>query len=472
MAEGSAQIRILPSVDRVLKTDQAMGWLECHPRRLVVKAIREAIEEKRAVFMAASPALPASTPEEVLTEVLALAAAGLKRLAAYRLRPVINATGIVVHTNLGRSPLCASALQNVVKVAVGYSNLEYDLSAGKRGKRFVHVVDQIKDLTGAEDAMVVNNNASAVLICLTAHACGKEVLVSRGELVEIGGSFRIPDILAAGGALLKEVGTTNKTHPGDYERAITANCAMVLKVHQSNFRVTGFTGDVPIDELSALAHSHGIPVMFDLGSGCLIDLKPLGIHVEPTVQEVIRSGADLVTFSGDKLLGGPQCGLIAGKARYVESLRKHPLSRAMRVDKFTLAALEATLMEYADEDGAKKNVPTLKMLFQEAGDIKKRAAQIASGLSRLGSDFDIILVEEVSQAGGGSLPGVELPTFAVSVIVGGMSAVTLQSALRATTPPVIGRIKEDRLLLDPRTIADDEVSPLIGAFNKVLSGRL
>ncbi len=393
----------------------------------------------------------------------------IDRLLTYSLRPVINATGIVIHTNLGRSPLSTRVLQNVAAVGSGYSNVEYDLSAGKRGKRHIHVSRLLQQITGAEDALIVNNNAAAVLICLSTMAREKEVIVSRGELVEIGGSFRIPDVMTASGALLHEVGTTNKTHLHDYVRAVNESTALFLKVHQSNYRMIGFTADVDMRDLVSLGQRHGLPVVFDLGSGCLVDLKPYGIQ-EPSVQEVVKAGVDVVTFSGDKLLGGPQGGIIVGKKQYLEQIRKNPLARAVRIDKLTLAAFEAIFMEYLDLEAAKQNIPALAMLLQSARKIRTRAGRLASAVKRRCPGVTADIIEDVSLAGGGSLPGVEFPTFAVAVKPSSLSVNELEERLRTGSPAVIARIRENALLLDARSLGDRDVEAVARAVAAAVAG--
>lgn len=463
-----ALLKDLPSVDEVLKSPHGERWLKEHPRRYVLEAIRLAIEQTRRLILEGQPAEPsigAMAPQIELA---------VRHLSSLSLRPVINATGIVIHTNLGRAALSERVLENVVKTARGYSNLEYDLAEGRRGKRYSHIKHLLREVTGAEDGMAVNNNAGAVLLCLNALARGREVIVSRGELVEIGGSFRVPDVMAASGAVLREVGTTNKTHPYDYENAINENTALILKVHRSNYRITGFTEDVPIGELAELGRRHGLPVMYDLGSGCLIDLRPYGISIEPSVQETVRSGPDIVTFSGDKLLGGPQAGIIVGRREHIEAIQKNPLTRALRIDKLTLSALEATLMEYVDMDKAIKDIPTLRMLLEEPESIKRRARRIANLLARQapvpgGFKAEIAVLEDYSFAGGGALPEVTLKTYAVSVKPKGISINRLEERLREGTPPVIARIKEDALLLDARTVQGRELRTLAACVRAVLA---
>ncbi|MBF0345456.1 MAG: L-seryl-tRNA(Sec) selenium transferase [Nitrospirae bacterium] len=458
MSDIEKTLRSIPSVDRLIKTKQVQGWLSVYQRQIVVRAIREAVEIQRKAIR------EGKTQNVDVDIILSIAQSKLTALAACQLRPVINATGVVIHTNLGRAPLSKTVLNNVVAVAEGYSNLEYDLTVGARGKRYVHVLQRIMELTNAEDATVVNNNAAAVFLCLNALAAGKEVIVSRGELVEIGGSFRVPEIMAQSGAILREVGTTNKTHLADYENAINESTALILKVHKSNFKITGFTQEVSIEELSVLAHRHGIGVMYDLGSGCLVDLKPLGVYTEPSVAEIVKKDVDIVMFSGDKLLGGPQSGIIVGRSSYVERVRRHPISRAVRVDKMTLAALEATLIEYSDVIKAKQAIPILRMLFQDIKDIRVRARKIVSKIKGIDNIVDVTISKDVSQVGGGALPGFEVQTYVVRIRPQSIAVELLQKRLYETTPPVIARIKDDQLLLDARTIKDSEVNYVVNAI--------
>jgi len=367
----------------------------------------------------------------------------LARARGPRLRRVINATGVIVHTNLGRAPLATVALEQVVEAARGYSNLEYDLEAGSRGSRQAHVAELLRRLTGAEAALVVNNNAAAVLLALAALAEGREVLVSRGELIEIGDGFRIPDVLARSGARLREVGTTNRTRAADYEDAITPETAVILRVHQSNFRVVGFTEQPRVDDLAQMAQSHKLVLVDDLGSGALV-----GVGDEPIARASLADGADLVCFSGDKLLGGPQAGIAVGRADLVERLRRHPLQRALRADKLTLAALEGTLrlaLERPDE------IPVLRMLREPAESVRVRAERLA-GLA--GGEVE----ETVARAGGGSLPLTELPSYACAV------EEELAAALRAGEPPVVGIVRDGRLLLDCRTVSDSEVDEVVSVI--------
>jgi L-seryl-tRNA(Ser) seleniumtransferase len=392
-----------------------------------------------------------------------LAASANRLLAAGRRRrvvPVVNATGVLLHTNLGRAPMGRRQLDAVQAVASGYSNLEFDLAEGRRGSRYDHARELITALTGAEAALVVNNNSAAVLLVLACVARGREVVISRGELIEIGGEFRIPDILRRSGAVLREVGATNRTHLKDYVNAIGPETGMILKVHTSNYRVVGFTAAVSSRELAELGRARGITVMEDLGSGCFVDLTRYGFPYEPTVPEVVAAGVDLVSFSGDKLLGGPQAGIVVGRAELMERLARNPLNRALRIDKFTIAALEATL--YAYEAGtALDTIPTLRMLTEPLASIRRRALRV---LGRTSAEarraLGATLVEASSQVGGGALPTVELPSAVIALGTPKRPAVALDEALRTGHPAVLGRLLDDRLLLDCRTILPTDVPAL------------
>ena len=452
----------LPSVDEALKSEYGREWLGKYPRRYVLDAIWEAISLRRKEI------LEGTTKEVSLESMAPDISLNVQRLATPSLRPLINATGIVVHTNLGRSILSERIMENVSTIATGYSNLEYDLASGSRGKRHTHIKRLLREITGAEDGFAVNNNAAAVFLCLSALAKGREVIVSRGELVEIGGSFRVPDVMSHSGALLKEVGTTNKTHLHDYENACSEATALILKVHRANFRIIGFTEEVPVEKLVSFGHGRGVPVMYDLGSGCLIPLGQYGIHGEPTVQETVKSGADLITFSGDKLLGGPQAGIIVGKRELVERVQKHPLARAVRIDKLTLAALETTLLEYLDGEEAKEHIPTLRMLLEDPGTIKARAKKIASHIKRVTKDAVLQVIEDSSQAGGGSLPEVQFPTYVVAIKPENISVNELEERLRKGEPAIIARIQGNSLILDARTIADREITAVAHAVAAAL----
>ncbi|MBI3089053.1 MAG: L-seryl-tRNA(Sec) selenium transferase [Candidatus Tectomicrobia bacterium] len=453
----SEHLRRLPAVDEILRhplvAEQAGGL----PHRLLVAAVREAIEAARQrILQAVSPDQAGERESAALAgEVVAR----LRQVRHPQLRRVINATGVILHTNLGRSVLAEEAMQAIQRTAASYTNLEYDLQAGERGERYEHLRALLRRLAGAEDALVVNNNAAAVLLSLQALAQGREVIVSRGELVEIGGSFRIPEIMALSGALLREVGTTNKTRLADYEGAIGPHTALLLKVHPSNFRVVGFAEEVPPAELAALGRRRNLPVMVDLGSGSFLSGLP---GDEPTVPDVVAAGADLVCFSGDKLLGGPQAGIIVGARDLLRRLQRHPLTRAVRVDKLTLAALEATLRLYLDEARARRHVPTLRLLTLTPEELAVLAKELAKRLREvLDSRFTIELAETTSAPGGGSLPTLELPTTAVALRCDSLGSAAIERHLRGGEPPVIARVRHDVVLLDVRTLLPDDLSDLV-----------
>lgn len=373
------------------------------------------------------------------------------------LKRVINGTGVIIHTNLGRAPLSKEVIAEIVEIAQYYSNLELDLKTGKRGSRYVHVEEILLELTGAEAALVVNNNASAVLIALNTLAKDREVIVSRGELVEIGGSFRIPDVMKWAGCILKEVGTTNKTHLYDYERAISEQTALILKVHKSNYAIVGFTKEVSTQELVSLAHSRGLPVMEDLGSGCFIDFSKYGLMKEPTVHEVIKAGVDVATFSGDKLLGGPQAGIILGKKEYIEKIRKNPLNRAIRIDKLTLAGLEATLRLYRDEILAIEKIPVLKMILMKPEELKRKAQKLFKILKFINTfGFDIGIVNTISKTGGGALPLLNLNSYGIAIKSSKLSPQALQEKLRKASPPIIALVEEEAVVIDVRCLFEED----------------
>jgi len=433
--------RQLPPIDALLAEPDIAPLLAAHPRSLVLRAIRETVASARAD----GGTLPA---EGWGAAVLAQ----LHRLAAPSLEPVINATGVVLHTNLGRAPLARAAIEAMARIASGYTNLEYDLEHGTRGSRHALCRDLLVELTGAEDALVLNNAAGALLVALSALARGGEAIVSRGELVEIGGAFRIPDIMARSGATLVEVGTTNRTHRRDYEAAVTGATRLLLKVHQSNFRVLGFTAEVPASEIAALARAHGSVSLYDLGSGLLLELTPWGLSGEPTVREACASGVDVVAFSGDKLLGGPQAGILLGTRAAIDACRQDPLARAVRSDKFTLAALEATLALYRDPDMARREIPVLRMLTEDGAETRQRAEALCQ---RVGAEAELRSGD--SEVGGGSFPGARLPTWLAALRPARPAPDVLAARLRAGHPPLITRIADDRVVLDARTILPDQV---------------
>jgi L-seryl-tRNA(Ser) seleniumtransferase len=399
------------------------------------------------------------------TVVLEKVKDSVQRAMTPNLIRVVNATGVVVHTNLGRSLLATDTLKNLAVIACMYSNLEFDLKTGIRGSRYSCVEDILCEISGAEAAMVVNNNAGAVLLCLETIAKGRKVIVSRGELVEIGGSFRIPDVMERSGGILMEVGTTNRTHLHDYQNAIDDDTALLLKVHKSNYSIVGFSAEVSLKELVELGKMHHLPVMEDLGSGTFIDFSEYGLLKEPTVQESVATQADVITFSGDKLLGGPQAGIIVGKSQIIEKIKKNPITRALRIDKLTLAALESTLRLYRTPQVAVESIPTLRMLTLPVEAIEKKAQQLALMLGKTDNPLiDIQLLDRSSKAGGGALPLLELPSKCVGVKIKGISANAIERSMRNNMPPIIGRIEEDFFIMDLRTIQEDEFFYIKSAF--------
>jgi len=443
-----SQLRLLPSVDELLQSTPGQQLIQRFSRPIVLRTLRTCIASARTAILNGAPC-PSSD------ELLASAEQILELEQQPHLRPVINATGVLINTNLGRAPLSTEALQAVQRVAGGYSNLEYELEAGERGSRHTHVAALLCELTGAEAALVTNNNAAAVLLALSTLAMGREVIISRGQLVEIGGGFRVPDVMRQSGCQLVEVGTTNRTRISDYEAALSDRTALLLSVHPSNFRITGFTESTPVSELVELAHRHGLLVMEDLGSGCLLPSERYGLAHEPTPQESLSAGADVVCFSGDKLLGGPQAGLLVGKADILARIAKHPLMRAVRIDKMTLAALEATLRHYQRSE-AELHIPIWRMISTQPAKIASRAASWVSRLQAQGITAHTQRGE--STIGGGSLPGETLPTtlVALDAALVPLSLDELAKRLRLRPLPIITRILRDTLLLDPRTVLEEE----------------
>ncbi len=460
---------MLPAVDRLMGLAQKEACFELVPATVVVNAIRSVIDaDRRRIREGARPPVEKDFSDAAVMQRVKDA---VRSAMQPKLRRVINATGVVIHTNLGRSLLAPEALENLAVVAGRYSNLEYDLAAGRRGSRYMAVRDLLCEITGAEDAMVVNNNAGAVLISLETIARSRSVIVSRGDLVEIGGSFRIPDVMTKSGATLKEVGTTNRTHLRDYEGAIDPDTALLLKVHWSNYSIVGFTAQVPLRELVELGARRGVPVMEDLGSGTFIDFSRYGLLKEPTVQDSVASGADVVTFSGDKLLGGPQAGVIVGRRSIIEAIRKNPINRALRIDKLTLAALESTLRLYRDEKQAVAAIPTLRMLTENEEAVQPRAEELARRLKGIGDPrLKVEIVRLSSKAGGGSLPLLDLPSRCLRVHVDGLTANQLELNLRRCDPPIIGRIEDGAFLMDARTLQPDETPFIAAALAAVLAG--
>jgi L-seryl-tRNA(Ser) seleniumtransferase len=463
-----AVLRQLPSVDALLQDPEIRQALSRFPRKLVVESIRSVLERKRQSLRDhpdQADAMGLEAPQLVTDILDHLAIAG-----DFTLRPVINGTGIIIHTNLGRSLLPEEAIERLTVLCRSYNNLEYDLEKGQRGSRYVHAEAILCELTGAEAALVVNNNAGAVFLTLNTLAQGREVIVSRGQLVEIGGSFRIPDVMRSSGAILKEVGTTNRTHLSDYGAAIGPDTALLMKVHTSNYRILGFTSEVPLQQMVALGKEQGIPVIEDLGSGSFVDLSRFGFHGEPTVQGALAAGADLVTFSGDKLLGGPQAGVVLGRKDLVAKCKKNPLTRALRVDKMTLTALEVTLRLYRDERSSLSSIPTLRMITSPLEELEKRAENLASLIRQVDTEgrLDVRTRPGLSQVGGGSLPAYEFPSRVVSVRSATLAAHMIESSLRANKPPVIGRIDSDEYLLDVRTLQPLEELQIRDAFRLLL----
>jgi L-seryl-tRNA(Ser) seleniumtransferase len=463
MPTRASRLRTLPAVETLLRHPTLAGALASLPRPLVLESVRQVLAEQRARLRNGSQAID--------LESLATAAAG-RASAAQRphLRRVLNATGVVLHTNLGRAPLSARACAAVAEVARGYCSVEFDLETGRRGERGTGVERWLTRLTGADAALVVNNGAAALLLALSALAQGKQVVVSRGELVEIGGSFRIPEILEKSGAALLEVGTTNRTHRKDYERALERHAGTVgaiLRVHPSNFRVAGFTTRPTLAELATLARRKRVPLIEDLGSGALTDLSRLGLEHEPTVRESLTAGCDLVTFSGDKLLGATQAGLILGRRRYIERLRKDPLARALRVDKLTLAALEATLPAYSDPARAAAEIPALGMLARSEPELEARARALAEALERVVPGLKTGIERGSGEVGGGALPLQRLPGWVVAIEHAEWPVDELDRRARGADPPVIGFIRTGKFRLDVRTLDDDGSSEVVAALERV-----
>ncbi len=456
-------LRRLPAVHQILERPELAPWLERLPREWITQAIADVLAmRRREILENKGDVEPDQTLVTRVEETL-------QRLTHPRLTPVLNATGIVLHTNLGRAVLSQAAAEAVQQVALSASNLEYRLEQGVRGSRYDHVEELICRLTGAEAALVVNNNAAAVFHTLRTLARGKEVIVSRGQLVEIGGSFRVSEIMRESGAQLREVGTTNKTRIEDYQQALTDETALLMKVHTSNFRIIGFTRETSREELVALSRQHGLPLFEDLGSGVLYDLKAHGIGDEPTVRECVTAGVDLLSFSGDKLLGGPQAGIVVGRKHWIEELKRNQLTRSLRVDKFTLAALEATLRHYLNPEEAVREIPTLRQILKKPEELYKAASQLEERIREAGGDaLKTEIVPSQSEVGGGSMPGVELATYCVAVTPRKIPLSRLEMGLRQATVPLIGRVSKDRLLLDPRTLEAEDFGRAARSFQEVL----
>ena len=465
-SDNKEMLRSLPAVDELLRQEAISEAVETYPRTLVVRAIRNVLDRMRQAILNGNLDIDSQGFEQanVIREIVA----EIQDLASFTLRRVINGTGIIVHTNLGRSLLCQDALDRLQLIGSGYSNLEYDLEAGKRGSRYVHAEAILCEITGAEAALVVNNNAGAVVLVLNTLAQGKEVVVSRGQLVEIGGSFRIPDIMSRSGACLREVGCTNRTHLSDYEDAIGPETALLLDVHASNYQIVGFTAEVGLEELVELGRKHAVPVMQDLGSGCFVDVTAFGLQGEPLVQDTVRSGADVITFSGDKLLGGTQAGIIVGKKEFIAELRRNPLTRALRVDKLTLAALEATLRLYRDQDTAIQAIPTLNMIATDQKTLVDRANVLVKALrATIPESIEVTTMDGSSMVGGGALPTQTLPTKLVAISSKEASAARLEAHFRGHVPPIIGRVEQELFLLDVRTLRPGDEDAIVAAAAKL-----
>lgn len=459
-------LRRIPKVDEVLQKEPLFVFFEDKGQSVVTEAAREAIDALRAEIMkAGDDELDSFDVSRLSADAVALEAVRvLEENDANNLIAAINATGTILHTNLGRAPLCKEAVENVARVSKGYSNLEYDVKAGKRGSRHDIVSEILAELTGAEDAMMVNNNASATMLVLSTMGAGKECVVSRGELVEIGGAFRIPDIMEQSGATLKEVGTTNKTKISDYEKAYDEErTGAFMKVHKSNYDVVGFTEEATLEELVELGREKNVPVIYDMGNGLMVDMSAYGLS-EPNVPASLATGIDVILFSGDKLLGGPQAGIIAGKAEWIKKMKKHPLARAIRVDKMTFAAMEETLKKYRDEKVALRDIPVLSMISASPEEMKAKAERLLKVIEEKTEGYSLEVAAVEDQIGGGSAPMVRLPGYAVSVTSDSCTTKAIERLLRKSSIPVIARIKDDRLLLCVRTIMEDEFDAVAEAL--------
>ncbi|MCI1248449.1 MAG: L-seryl-tRNA(Sec) selenium transferase [Megasphaera sp.] len=453
----------IPKVDVLLERPFMKRWEQTYSRNLIKVAIQQVLSRLRQEILDGTCG---TIPDEEVIEKNVIAY--FQRRRQFHLQRVINGTGTILHTNLGRAVLGKEISEHVARIASSYSNLEYDLEQAHRGSRYQHLQAILKKLTGAEDVLVVNNNAAAVMLALTTLIKGKEVIISRGELVEIGGFFRIPEVIELSGGTIHEVGTTNKTHMEDYHRAINENTGAIMKVHTSNYRIIGFTETAPAEKLAALAHEHGLPFINDLGSGLFIDMRRFGLPYEPTVSESLNQGCDVVTFSGDKLLGGPQAGIIVGKKSYIEQMKKNQLLRALRVDKMTLAALEATLQLYLDEDLAVRNIPVLQMLAQDQRTCMNKAERLHQALADCGAPVRTSVEPCRDMVGGGSYPEYTLPGYVVTVEAAQLTAEEIEQQLRHSDVPVICRIQKDKVCLSVRTIEEDDFASICEAVKKLL----
>ena len=449
--------RSIPKVDVLLENPDIVTLIENHHRDMVVDVIREEIDKLRN-FIKENDDI--NLIEEKINNLIENIKISTEKVYSYNIKKVINGTGTILHTNLGRAIISKKHADYLSEVVTSYSNLEYNLEEGKRGERYSHFEKLICKITGAEAAMAVNNNAAAVMLVLSSMAAEREVIVSRGELVEVGGKFRIPDVMKSSNAHLVEIGTTNKTHLEDYKDAISENTGAFLKVHTSNFKILGFTESVSIEELCKLGREKDIPVIEDIGSGVLIDLSKYGLEYEPTVQDSIKAGVDVVSFSGDKLLGGPQAGIIVGKKKYIDKMKKNPLTRAFRIDKFTATILEMIFHEYLNEEDAIKNIPVLSLITKDLKEIEKNTNDLFNKIEKLKDVADINVEDTLSQIGGGSLPAERIKSKSVTIMPKNISTQSLEAKLRAGKNPVVGRISEEKLILDMRTVLEDEIDIL------------
>lgn len=454
-------LRKLPKIDELLKDTMVDKYIQNSMRSVVLDSLRETIDSYREDIL--NGKCESLDNERIISKFINI----VEEKKRPKLRRVINAAGVIIHTNLGRSLLTEEAVNEVINISMNYNNLEYDIKKGVRGSRYAHVEEVITKVTGAEAAMVVNNNAAAVMLVLNTLCKDKEAIVSRGQLVEIGGSFRVPDVMALSGAKLIEVGTTNRTHLYDYENNITENTGVLLKVHTSNFKVLGFTEEVPVEELAELGREHKIPMVEDIGSGTLVDFSKYGFTYEPTVQESLKKGADVVTFSGDKMLGGPQAGIIVGKKKYIDKMKKNQLTRALRIDKMTLAALEGTMNLYLDEKTAVEKVPTLHMILSNKEEHKFRVDNLLNKLSHIDSNIEFKVDEDFSMVGGGSMPAEKIDTYVIKVKSKDFSADELETKLRLNETPIITRVCNNEVVLDIRTIFDRDFNIIVDAFEKI-----
>ena len=457
--------RNIPKVDVLLENPRIVKLIKKYHRDVIVDIIREEINKLRT-FIKENDDI--SLIEEKTNQLVENITKSTEKIYSYNLRKVINGSGTILHTNLGRAIISKKHANYLSEVVTNYSNLEYNLEEGKRGDRHSHFEKLICKITGAEAAMAVNNNAAAVMLVLSSMAKEKEVIVSRGELVEIGGKFRIPDVMKSSNAHLVEVGTTNKTHLEDYSDAITENTGALLKVHTSNFKILGFTESVSVEELSKLSKEKDIPIIEDIGSGVLIDLSKYGLEYEPTVQDSIKAGVDIVSFSGDKLLGGPQAGIIVGKKKYIDKMKKNPLTRAFRIDKFTATVLEMIFHEYLNEENAIKNIPVLSLITKDIKEIEESAKKLYEKLSNLKDVADIKVEDTLSQIGGGSLPTEKIKSKCISIVPKNISTASLEEQLRLNENPVVARISDDKLIIDMRCILEDEIEILAEKIINIL----